>query len=171
MRFRVIARSLVAVAALAAAATAVAPPAQAASATATFVKVGDWGSGFEGKYTIKNDSGAALSSWKVEFDLPAGVSVGSFWDATLTKSGQHITFANVGWNGSVPNGGSVSFGFLGTPGGANSLPLNCKLNGADCGGGSTETAPGKPGAVTATGGANSVALSWGAASGTVTGYR
>ncbi|MBB4914749.1 cellulose binding domain-containing protein [Streptosporangium saharense] len=171
MRFRVIARSLVAAAALAAATTAVATPAQAASATATFVKVGDWGSGFEGKYTIKNDSGTALSSWKVEFDLPAGVSVGSFWDATLTRSGQHITFSNVGWNGSVPNGGSVSFGFLGTPGGANAVPQNCKLNGADCGGGSTETAPGKPGAVSATGGSKSVSLSWGAASGTVTGYR
>ncbi|MEV7006185.1 cellulose binding domain-containing protein [Streptosporangium sp. NPDC051022] len=171
MRFRVIARSFVAVAALAAAATVVAPPAQAASATATFVKVGDWGSGFEGKYTIKNDSSAALSSWKVEFDLPAGVSVGSFWDATLTKSGQHVTFTNVGWNGSVPVGSSVSFGFLGTPGGANSLPLNCKLNGADCGGGSTETAPGKPGTLTATGGRNGIALSWGAASGTVTGYK
>ncbi|MER7206519.1 cellulose binding domain-containing protein [Streptosporangium sp. NPDC000239] len=171
MRFRVIAGSLVAAAALAAAATAVALPAQAASATATFVKVGDWGSGFEGKYTIKNDSGTAMSSWKVEFDLPAGVSVGSFWDATLTRNGQHITFSNVGWNGSVPSGSSVSFGFLGTPGGANSVPLNCKLNGADCGGGSTETAPGKPGAVTATGGSKSVSLSWGAASGTVTGYR
>ncbi|WP_433253586.1 chitinase [Streptosporangium sp. CA-135522] len=169
MKFRVIARSLVAVAALAMA-TAIAPPVQAASATATFVKVGDWGSGFEGKYTIKNDGGAALSSWKVEFDLPPGVSVGSFWDATLARSGQHFTFTNLGWNGNVPAGGSVTFGFLGTPGGTASLPANCRLDGADCGG-SSESAPGKPGAVTATGGAGSVALSWGASSGAVTGYR
>ncbi|OUC94164.1 cellulose binding domain-containing protein [Streptosporangium minutum] len=170
MKFRVIARSLVALAALVMA-MMVAVPAQAASASATFVKVGDWGSGFEGKYTIKNDSTTALTSWKVEFDLPAGINVGSFWDATLARSGQHFTFTNVGWNGSVPAGGSVSFGFLGTPGGAAAVPAGCKLNGADCGGGSGETAPGKPGAVSATGGANSVALSWGASSGTVTGYR
>ncbi|MEU7985508.1 cellulose binding domain-containing protein [Streptosporangium canum] len=170
MKFRVIARSLVALAALVMA-MMVAVPAQAASASATFVKVGDWGSGFEGKYTIKNDSTTALTGWKVEFDLPAGINVGSFWDATLARSGQHFTFTNVGWNGGVPAGGSVSFGFLGTPGGAAAVPAGCKLNGADCGGGSGETAPGRPGAVSATGGANSVALSWGASSGTVTGYR
>ncbi|MEU1732788.1 cellulose binding domain-containing protein [Streptosporangium sp. NPDC020145] len=144
-------------------------PAHAAGVTATFTKTSSWGSAFEGKYTIKNDSGAALSSWKVEFDLPAGGTVSSAWDASLTKSGTHFTLSNVGWNGSLPAGSSVSFGFIASPGDA--TPTGCKVNGADCGGGSTETAPGKPGAVTATGGSKSVSLSWGTASGTVTGYR
>ncbi|GIH90285.1 chitinase [Planobispora siamensis] len=173
MKLRVISRSLVALAALLAAMLA-APPAQAASATATFTKVGDWGSGFEGKYTIKNGTGSTINSWKVEFDLPAGVNVGSFWDATLTRSGQHFTFSNVGWNGTLAPGASVSFGFLGSPGGAAAVPANCKLNGAACGGGdgpTDPTLPGKPGTPSATGGAKSIALSWGASSGTVTGYR
>ena len=69
-------------------------PASAAAVTATFAKASDWGSGYEGKYTIKNETGSAVASWKVEFDLPAGSSVGSYWDALLTKDGQHASFAN-----------------------------------------------------------------------------
>ncbi|MFC4057619.1 chitinase [Planomonospora corallina] len=175
MRFRVIARSAVALAALLLG-TVAAPPAQAASVTATFTKTADWGSGFEGRYTIKNGTGSAISSWKVEFDLPAGTAVSSFWDAALTRGGQHFTFTNVGWNGALAPGATVSFGFIGSPGGAAALPANCKVNGADCGGddggGPTDPdLPGRPGTPSATGGAKSISLSWGASSGTVTGYR
>jgi len=55
-------------------------PAQAAGGlSATFSKDSDWGSGYQGKYTIKNGSTSTITSWKVEFDLPAG-TMGSFWD-------------------------------------------------------------------------------------------
>ncbi|GGK75817.1 hypothetical protein Ppa06_32320 [Planomonospora parontospora subsp. parontospora] len=177
MRFRLITRSAVALAALLLG-TAVAPPAQAAepaAVTAAFTKTADWGSGFQGGYTIKNGTSATVNSWKVEFDLPAGVNVGSFWDASLTRSGQHFTFSNLGWNGTLAPGASVSFGFLGSPGGAAAVPANCKLNGADCGGdggGPTDPVlPGRPGTPSATGGSKSIALTWGRSSGTVTGYR
>ncbi|MEV8637721.1 cellulose binding domain-containing protein [Streptosporangium sp. NPDC051023] len=145
-------------------------PASAAGVTATFTKTSSWGSAFEGKYTIKNDSGAALSNWKVEFDLPAGGNVSSAWDASLAKSGTHFTLSNVGWNGNVPAGGSVSFGFIASP--ATATPSGCKVNGADCGGGPVEQVPGTPGVPLVTGSTNStISLSWGASTGTVTGYR
>ncbi|MER5625300.1 cellulose binding domain-containing protein [Streptosporangium sp. NPDC002544] len=167
MKLRAIARSLVALAALVLAMT-VALPAQAASATAVFTKVSDWGTGFEGKYTITNGGTTTINGWSVAFDLPSGANIGSFWDASLSRSGQRFTFTNVGWNGTLAPGATASFGFNGSPGGV--TPSNCTLNGAACGGTGT-TVPGKPGAVSATGGANSVALSWGASSGSVTGYR
>ncbi|AVT34445.1 cellulose-binding protein [Plantactinospora sp. BC1] len=113
-------------------------PAYAAGPTATFVKTSDWGSGWEGKYTITNGGTSAINGWSVAFDLPAGTTMGSYWDALLTSSGQRHTFTNRSWNGSIAPGASVSFGFLATGSGS---PANCTLNGAACGGGSTPTTP------------------------------
>ncbi|WP_326741556.1 glycoside hydrolase family 18 chitinase [Streptomyces sp. NBC_01768] len=138
-----------------------ASPAEAAtSATASFVKKSDWGSGFEGQWTVKNTGTTALSSWTIEWDFPSGTAVGSAWDATVTSSGTHWTAKNLGWNGSVAPGASVSFGFNGTGPGA---PSGCKLNGASCDGGSVpgDNAPSAPGTPTASAVTDTSAkLSW-----------
>jgi hypothetical protein len=105
----------------------------AAAPTATFSKDSDWGSGWQGKVVIANGGAATIDSWTVEFDLPAGTSVGTYWDALLTSSGQHHTFTNRSWNGTVAPGATVAFGLLGSGPGA---PTGCKLNGAPCAGGS-----------------------------------
>ncbi|HEV7649030.1 MAG TPA: cellulose binding domain-containing protein [Actinophytocola sp.] len=150
----------------------VAPIASATGEGATFAKVSDWGSGWEGRFTVTNGGTTPVSGWHVEFDLPGGTSIGSFWDALLTSSGTHHTFANREYNGSLAPGASATFGFLGTGPGA---PLNCRINGADCGGGGTDPqpgVPGVPGGVRVTGTtASSITLGWTAASGTVAGYR
>ncbi|MFD7067671.1 glycosyl hydrolase family 18 protein [Streptomyces sp. NPDC059913] len=140
-----------------------APAEAASSATATYVKKSDWGNGFEGQWTVKNTGTTALSSWTIEWDFPSGTAVGSAWDATVTSSGTHWTAKNLGWNGSVAPGASVSFGFNGTGTGA---PTGCKLNGASCDGGSVpgDNAPSAPGTPTASGITDtSVKLSWTAA--------
>src|SRR5262245_12776976 len=83
-------------------------PAAAAGETAVFVKTSDWGSGWEGKYTITNGGTTTITSWRVEFDLPAGTTLGSYWDALLTSSGSHHTFANREYNGTLAPGASAS---------------------------------------------------------------
>ncbi|MEW2382790.1 cellulase family glycosylhydrolase [Micromonospora sp. NPDC047707] len=103
--------------------------AAAATPTATFVKTSDWGSGWEGRYTITNRGGSTLDSWRVEFDLPAGTSVGSYWDALMTRDGQHYSFTNRSWNGTLTPGTSVTFGLLGNGSGS---PTGCRLNGQPC---------------------------------------
>ncbi|SCF10887.1 chitinase [Micromonospora mirobrigensis] len=115
-----------------------APPAYAGGVTASFVRTADWGSGWEGRYTIANGGASSLSAWTVSFDLPAGTTVGTYWDALLTSSGQRYTFTNRSWNGTVAPGATVSFGFLASGPGA---PVNCLLNGAPCGGGTPSPSP------------------------------
>ncbi|GII91473.1 cellulose binding domain-containing protein [Sinosporangium siamense] len=142
-------------------------PAYAANVTAAFTKVGQWGSAFEGRYTVKNETPAPITSWKVEFDLPAGGNVSSAWDAVLTRSGTHFTFTNVGWNGTVAPGATVSFGFIASPGSA--VPLNCRVNDRNCDGGD---GPGTPVNFRVTGSTETgISLAWDAAAGAPTGYR
>ncbi|WP_367136131.1 cellulose binding domain-containing protein [Saccharothrix sp. HUAS TT1] len=112
-----------------------APAGAAPTPTAVFTQDSTWGSQYQGKFTITAGS-AAVSGWKVEFDLPAGSTPGSYWDATLVSSGSHHTFTNREYNGSLAAGASTSFGFLVNGTG---LPANCKLNGQPCTGGTTTT--------------------------------
>ncbi|MDQ7907162.1 cellulose binding domain-containing protein [Phytohabitans sp. ZYX-F-186] len=153
----------------AAAAVAVATPASAA--TATFARTSSWGTGYEAKFTVTNDTSTTINGWNVQFDLPSGSTMGTYWDALLTSSGQHHTFTNRSWNGTLAPGGTASFGFIVT---GNGDPTNCTVNGGSCaGGGPTNPgAPGTPGNFRVTGTTNTgVSLAWNASSGTVTGYR
>ncbi|MER6168217.1 glycoside hydrolase family 18 chitinase [Streptomyces violaceorubidus] len=165
MRFRHKAAALAAALALPLAGlVGLASPAQAAtSATATFAKTSDWGTGFGGSWTVKNTGTTSLSSWTVEWDFPTGTKVTSAWDATVTNSGDHWTAKNVGWNGTLAPGASVSFGFNASGPGS---PSNCKINGGSCDGTSVpgDAAPSAPGTPTASNITDtSVKLSWSAA--------
>ncbi|GGS19917.1 chitinase [Streptomyces humidus] len=147
--------------------TGLADPAQAApdssAASATYTKASDWGTGFEGRWTVKNTGTTAISSWTVEWDFPSGTSVTSAWDADVTSSGLHWTAKNKSYNGSLAPGASVTFGFNGAGTGS---PANCKLNGGGCDGTTVpgDAAPSAPGTPTASGVTDtSVKLAWPAA--------
>lgn len=118
-----------------------APAGAAAGPTATFTKTSDWGTGWEGNYRIANPGPGSITSWTVEFDLPAGHRVSSLWDATYTQSGTHVTVRNASWNGTIGAGGSTSFGFGVAYSGAYGAPANCRLNGGACDGSGTGPSP------------------------------
>ncbi|KFU78615.1 Glycosyl hydrolases family 18 [Amycolatopsis lurida] len=142
---------LAAAAATAGAVLVIAPASAAGGVGAAFSKGSDWGSGWEGKYTISNNSGSSLPTWTVEFDLPAGHSIASLWDGSYSVSGQHVTVKNT-WNGNLSNGGSTSFGFNVKYSGGYVAPANCKINGGSCdpGGGGPTTTPTTPTSTTTT---------------------
>ncbi|MGI5176492.1 cellulose binding domain-containing protein [Dactylosporangium sp. CA-152071] len=132
----------------------------AGSLTATLTYDSDWGSGYQAKYTIANGSAATVTSWKVEFDLPAGTTLGSYWDALAGQAGTHVTATNRTYNGTLAPGASTSFGFLVSGGGK---PANCKLNGASCAGVADTQAPTAPASLRGTGAtSSSVSLAWNA---------
>ena len=77
--------------------------------------VGDnWGSGFTGNMTV--DAGAAaVRGWTIEFD--AGYTITNIWNAEIVSHvGTHYVIRNASYNGDIPAGGTVTFGFQAAPG-------------------------------------------------------
>lgn len=87
----------------------------------------DWGSGLTGSVKLVNTTTASVSNWSLAMDLasaPSGV-----WDAAHTRSGQRSEFRPVGWNATIPAGGSVTFGFNAAPGNLRTPPSNVSVSG------------------------------------------
>src|SRR5437899_7777448 len=78
----------------------------AGTVTATF-STSSWGTGQTATYTIKNGSSSAITAWTVEFDLPSGTTLGAYWDALITSSGNHVVAKNREYNGNVAAGAST----------------------------------------------------------------
>jgi endo-1,4-beta-xylanase len=89
--------------------------------TATYSVQSQWNTGFTGQVRIAC-SGAALSSWKVGWTFGAGQQVTQAWNAACTQSGATVSCSNASYNGSVPDGGAVTFGFNGSWSGSNPVP-------------------------------------------------
>lgn len=102
--------------------------------TAAFTVTSSWDTGYQGQYTISNGGSTAVTGWTVAFDLPASTTVGTFWDALLTKSGGHNTFTNRDYNATVAPGATVTFGFVAS---GTDRPGGCTINGGSCDGGGT----------------------------------
>ena len=92
----------------------------------------DWGSGFQASMSITNAQSSDVNNWQLEFDYPANIT--SIWDAKIVShTGDHYVLQGAGWNNNLPAGGTVSFGFLGSPGNTSASPSNYRLNGAPLG--------------------------------------
>ncbi|MFY1686920.1 glycosyl hydrolase family 18 protein [Plantactinospora sp. WMMB782] len=107
----------------------------AGSLTTSFTASSDWGSGHEVRVTVTNGTDAPVANWRIEFDLPAGTTISSFWDADVTRSGNRYVAVQKSWAGALAPGASASWGYVGT--GGYRAPANCTVNGAACGGGGT----------------------------------
>ncbi|MCT9081686.1 endo-1,4-beta-xylanase [Streptomyces fulvoviolaceus] len=89
--------------------------------TATYSVSSQWNTGFTGQVTIAC-AGGSLSSWKVGWEFGAGQQITQAWNATCTQSGTAVQCVNASYNGTVADGGSVTFGFNGSWSGSNPVP-------------------------------------------------
>ncbi|MEU1406261.1 endo-1,4-beta-xylanase [Streptomyces sp. NPDC005728] len=96
-------------------------PPPTAACTAAYSVTSQWNTGFTGQVTI-SCSGASLSSWKANWTFGAGQQITQAWNAACTQSGTAVSCANASYNGAVPDGGSVTFGFNASWSGSNPVP-------------------------------------------------
>lgn len=100
----------------------------AAGVTPTFSVTNDWGSGYQAEIKLANGQSTSVSNWRLEFDLAANIT--SIWDAKIVSHvGNHYVVSGATWNSNLPAGGSISFGYVASPGGSPKGPANYLLNG------------------------------------------
>jgi len=108
------------------------PPPGGSTACRVTYATDSWNNGFVANVTVANTGSAPVNGWALTFTLPGGQTITNSWNASLTGSSGAITARNISWNGSIPAGGSASFGFQGTHGGSFSAPSSFALNGSAC---------------------------------------
>src|SRR5436190_1788589 len=83
----------------------------------------DWGSGFQAQMSLVNNQTTSLAPWQLAFDYTPSIT--SIWDARIISHvGNHYVIGGADWNKTVAAGGSVSFGFIGSPGHVTAGPAN-----------------------------------------------
>ncbi|MFN3729687.1 MAG: cellulose binding domain-containing protein [Fimbriimonadaceae bacterium] len=109
-------------------------PLRAQQGEFSFQVTQNWGSGYQGEIRIKNVGAQSVVDWGLSFDFASEIT--SIWDATLvSRVGQRTTVSHGGWNREIAPGATVSFGFVGLPGGTVAPPTNFQLTGGSGGGG------------------------------------
>jgi hypothetical protein len=86
-----------------------------------------WQGGYQQTFTVKNNGTTASAGWTANFSFNGSQTVGGSWNASITQSGQQVTATNVGYNGSIPPGGSTTFGMLVNGASAPPANLSCTL--------------------------------------------
>ncbi|MEU7908391.1 GH12 family glycosyl hydrolase domain-containing protein [Actinoplanes sp. NPDC049118] len=108
------------------------PPTGGTSACRVTYAADSWSNGYVANVTVANTGSGAINGWTLGFTLPAGQAITNSWNATLSGTSGALTARNVAFNGSIPAGGSTSFGFQGTYSGGFATPSTFTLNGAAC---------------------------------------
>jgi len=83
----------------------------------------NWGSSFNGTFSVKNPSAVEIEGWTVEFDWEYDIT-GSWGAEKLSKNENHYVFAPLSWGKKIAPGQTVTFGVSGIPTANNTGPSN-----------------------------------------------
>nr|pir endo-1,4-beta-xylanase (EC 3.2.1.8) B - Pseudomonas fluorescens subsp. cellulosa [Cellvibrio japonicus]CAA38389.1 Xylanase B [Cellvibrio japonicus] len=87
-----------------------------ASAACTYTIDSEWSTGFTANITLKNDTGAAINNWNVNWQYSSN-RMTSGWNANFSGTNPYNA-TNMSWNGSIAPGQSISFGLQGEKNGS-----------------------------------------------------
>ena len=108
---------------------------QAGGVSAAFSVTSDWGTGYQAQVQLTNTQTSSVANWQLGFDLNASIS--SIWDASVVSHvGTHYVISGNAYDNAIPASGTLSFGFVASPGHVAS-PTNITINGVAAGGGTT----------------------------------
>ena len=86
----------------------------------------DWGTGFTGSISIKNNTDTTLEDWVLEFDFDRKIT--EIWDGVIEEyEGDHYVVRNAEYNSNIAPGGSISIGINGCEGESGDEPRNYSL--------------------------------------------
>jgi endoglucanase len=100
------------------------PPGSSGACTATYTIANEWNDGFQATVTVTANQN--ITGWTVTWTFTDGQTITNAWNADVSTSGSSVTARNVGYNGTLSQGASTEFGFVGSKGNSNSVPtLTC----------------------------------------------
>jgi Cellulose binding domain/Glycosyl hydrolases family 18 len=105
-----------------------APPPTTAALSSNMAVTSDWGSGYNANFVVTNNGSAPTTSWTLTFQLPAAISLSSYWSGDATVSGSTVTVTNAAWNGDLAPGASATFGAQFS--GGDLRPTSCTIGGS-----------------------------------------
>jgi hypothetical protein len=90
-----------------------------------------WPGGYTAEVTVTSKT-RALPAWKLEWNLPAGTSIASVWEAAKAQTGTRVSFTGLPPATALAKGASVTFGIEVTDPGAIGWPARFDLDGVSC---------------------------------------
>ena len=79
---------------------------------------------------LTNNGTTPINAWTIKWTFAdAQQMVTQLWNGTVTQTGTQVTVTNANYNGSIPPGGTVTFGFNGSWGTINPIPTSITVNG------------------------------------------
>ncbi|MER7667340.1 cellulose binding domain-containing protein [Kitasatospora sp. NPDC096128] len=92
----------------------------------------EWQGVMVGSVTVVNNGLGQVNGWSLGFDFPGDNTITNSWNASVSQSGRSVNAGNVSYNASVPQGGSVQWGFKATWSSSDADPSAFRFNGASC---------------------------------------
>ena len=87
------------------------PPVVETGVKATY-KANAWSDGYQLSFTVTNNSGKTVNSWKVKVKK-SDINVSQSWCVNVSQEGDYYVFTPMSWNSTLTNGQSTEFGMIG----------------------------------------------------------